>query len=364
MMRIVLATTARQRGGVWRHIMDVAAGLRQRGHDIEIELDPKASMLCGEASRQGFTVREPSSRPAPDVWHLHLADTYSRESLWSLVSARRSGAVVVVTEHLPRTDASDPSARSHSTRSRPGSWPAKTAFKRLQFSLCDRIVVVSDASRRFLLTRYGVDPHKVVTIPNGVGPCDVEPSSPETPPRFVAVGSVIAQKGFDLLVDAAALADATWSLEVVGDGPHRVELQERASTLARSVRFVGLRPDVAGTLRSATALVMPSRWEAWPYAAMEAMQQGVAVVAARVDGLPEIVHEGATGILVEPESPCDLAKALDRLADDPRLAEAMGKNGQRRVALFDDGSMLDALMRAYTGRRVGPRGADLVGIQS
>src|SRR5580704_5685237 len=180
MMRIVLATTARQRGGVWRHIMDVAAGLRQRGHDIEIELDPKASMLCGEASRQGFTVREPSSRPAPDVWHLHLADTYSRESLWSLVSARRSGAVVVVTEHLPRTDASDPSARSHSGSSRPGAWAAKTAFKQFEFSLSDRVIAVSESSRRFLLMRYGVPPRKVVTVLNGVRPGNVVPSTPES----------------------------------------------------------------------------------------------------------------------------------------------------------------------------------------
>ena len=197
---------------------------------------------------------------------------------------------------------------------------------------------------------------------NGLGAYSVNPSSPETPPRFVAVGSVIAQKGFDLLVDAAAFAESNWSLEVVGDGPHLVELRERASHLARSVRFVGSRPDVAATLRSATALVMPSRWEAWPYAAMEAMQQGVAVVAARVDGLPEIVDEGATGLLVDPEDACDLASALDRLAGDLRLAETMGKNGQRRVARFNDEAMMDGLLRVYRGSKMRRRVAALVGM--
>jgi glycosyltransferase involved in cell wall biosynthesis len=364
MMRIVLATTVREKGGVWRHVTDVAAGLCRRGHKVEIDLVQAASLLREDASARGFSLREESVRTSPDIWHLHLADTYCRDSLRSLVSARRSGALVVVTEHLPRTDASDPSARSRSGASRPGAWAAKTAFKQFEFSLSDRVIAVSESSRRFLLTRYGVPPRKVVTVPNGVRPRNVMPSPSETPPRFVAVGSVIAQKGFDLLVEAAALARAPWSAEIVGDGPHLVELRERASRLARPVRFVGRREDVASSLRSATALVLPSRWEAWPYVAMEAMQQGVAVVAFRVDGLPEMVDDGTTGLLVDPESPGSLAEALDRLAGDARLARTMGRNGRCRVALFDEESMLDGLVRVYTGMTSRRRSTDLAGMPS
>jgi glycosyltransferase involved in cell wall biosynthesis len=212
--------------------------------------------------------------------------------------------------------------------------------------------------------RYGVPPRKVVTVLNGVRPGNVIPSTPETPPRFVAVGSVIAQKGFDLLIEAAALAQAPWSAEIVGEGPHLVELRERASRLARSVRFVGRREEVASSLRSATALVVPSRWEACPYVAMEAMQQSVAVVAARVDGLPEIVDDGTTGLLVDRESPGSLARALDRLAGDARLAQDMGRNGCRRVALFDEESMLDGLARVYAGMTSRRHNADLAGMPS
>ena len=364
MMRIVLATTARQKGGVWRHMTDVAAGLRGRGHEVELDLVRTASLLREDAAARGFTVREASARRAPDVWHLHLADTYCRDSLRSLAAARLSGAVVVVSEHLPRSDASDPSARSVGVRSRPGSWAAKTAFKRFEFSLSDRVVAASESSRRFLLTRYGVPPRKVVTIPYGVRPISVAPWSPETPPRFVAIGSVITQKGFDLLIEAAALAEAPWSAEVVGDGPHLTELQARASRLGRSVCFVGWQDDVARALRSATALVIPSRWEAWPYVALEAMQQGVAVVAARVDGLSEMVDDGETGLLVDPEAAGNLASALDRLAGDPRLARTMGRNGQRRVALFDEESMLDGLERVYAGTTSPLGRADLVRMPS
>ena len=246
MMRIVLATTARQKGGVWRHMTDVTAGLRARGHEVELDLVRTASLLREDAAARGFTVREASPRRAPDVWHLHLADTYCRDSLRSLVAARLSGAVVVVSEHLPRSDASDPSARSVGVRSRPGSWAAKTAFKRFEFSLSDRVIAASESSRRFLLTRYGVPPRKVVTIPYGVRPISVAPWSPQTPPRFVAVGSVITQKGFDLLIKAAALAEAPWSAEILGEGPHLTELQaRRLASDGRSASSVGKRTSPA-----------------------------------------------------------------------------------------------------------------------
>jgi glycosyltransferase involved in cell wall biosynthesis len=358
-MRIALATTAQGKGGVWRHMTDVAAGLCARGHEVELDLARSASELREDAERRGLTVRKAPNRTAPDVWHLHLANTYSCASLRSLVSAGRSAGLVVLTEHLPRTDASDPSLRFGHASSRPGAWAAKTAFKRFEFSLCDRVIAVSEASRRFLLTRYGAPPRKIVTVRNGVRLSNAVPSRPEAPPRFVAVGSVIAQKGFDLLLDAAALARVPWSAEIVGDGPHLMELQARASHLARSVRFVGWREDVSGTLRSATALVAPSRWESSSYVAMEAMQQGVAVVALRVDALPEIVEDGATGFLVDPAAPRALASALDRLAGDPQLAETMGRNGQRRVASFDLESMLDGLERVYTGAASRPFRSDV-----
>lgn len=351
MTRIVLSTTALDKGGVWRHMSDVAAGLSERGHLVELDLAPSASPLHQDAQERGLRIHNSARGPAPDVWHAHLADTYSRESLRSLVRARRSGARIVVTEHLPRNDASDPSLRLTDPSSRPGAWMAKTALKRFEFSLCDRVIAVSDSSRRFLLTRYGIPPLKVVAVLNGVGPSNLEPSIPETPPRFVAVGSVITQKGFDLLVQAAALASVPWSADIVGDGPHLADLQERASRLARSVRFVGWRDDAVSLLRSATALVVPSRWEASSYVAMEAMQQGVAVVASRVDALSEIVADGTTGLLVDPLAPGSLASALDRLASDQQLAQTMGRNGRRRLALFDRESMLDGLEQVYADIR-------------
>ena len=98
--------------------------------------------------------------------------------------------------------------------------------------------------------------------------------------------------------------------------------------------------------------------------AMEAMQQGVAVVAFRVDALPEIVEDEVTGLLIDTVAPGALAEALDRLAGDPELAETMGRNGQRRVARFDLASTLDGLEAVYAGTPTRRRRADLVGVAS
>ena len=358
-MQVVLATTATGTGGVWRHLMDLAEGLGARGWEVEIGLPDSAGDLRRRSTAAGFGVCGVLPRSRPDVWHLHLGNTYDPSALGAVAVARARASSVLLTEHLPRSDASDPGARRGTDRATPGARAAKTAFKRTQYALCDRVVCVSEASHRFVLDRYGVAPGKVVTVPNGVGPAPAPAGWPEGPPRFVAIGSVIVQKGFDVLVEAAAEAQAPWSVDVVGDGPHLPDLRARADWLGVPVRFLGHRDDVGTVLAGATALVVPSRWEASSYVAMEAMQAGRAVVASRVDALPEIVEDGLTGLLVEPEDARALARALDRLAGDRARAETMGKEGYRRVAGFRLDAMVDGLVDLYRDirrpRRLGSR---------
>jgi glycogen(starch) synthase len=346
-VRIVLATTASSGGGVWRHVVDLATGLKDRGCEVEVALPAGATGLRGEAVALGLPLRDLLDRDPTDAFHLHLADTYDRRALAALALARRTARVVIVTEHLPRTDASDPSASLGAGAPTRGARAAKTAFKLAEYALCDRIVCVSEASRRFLMVRYGVRAHKVVTVPNGIAVTGAPLSWPETSPHFVAIGAVIIQKGFDVLIEAAALAGAPWCVDVIGDGPHRSELASRAERRGLPVRFCGQRAEVGAALASASALVLPSRWEAWPYVAMEAMAAARPVVATRVDGLPEIVDDGRTGLLVEPEDPAALAGALDRLAGDRSLAQALGRAGYERVAGFGIDHMVDSVLAEY-----------------
>ncbi len=156
---------------------------------------------------------------------------------------------------------------------------------------------------------------------------------PMNPPRLLCVGMLTPVKGFDLAVTAfASLARRFPHMRLVigGDGPARKNLEQQAAELGVSHRidFVGwVRPDgVAALMNSATLVIMPSRWEeAFGLVALEAALMARPVVATHVGGLPEVVADGQTGLLVEKDDPEALAGAIAVLLDHPELATEMGK---------------------------------------
>jgi glycosyltransferase involved in cell wall biosynthesis len=346
-VRIVLASTITDGGGVWRHQRDLATGLVERGCRVDLSLPKGAESPRADAHDRGLSVILPSAHPKADIVHVHQGDTYDRTSWQYLARARLGGATTLLTEHLPRTNASDPTAVAPGETSSRGAQAAKTAFKRSEFALCARVLAVSKASRSFLLDRYRLAPDKVVAIPNGVEPTAGPAPWADGPVTFVAIGSVIRQKGFDVLVEAAALAKAPWEVEVVGEGAHRESLQARADQLGVGVRFSGHCTDVTSAIARSTALVAPSRWESSSYVALEAMQEGRAVVASEIDAFPEIVADGETGLLVPPEDPAALAGALDRLARDPVQARWLGRAGHVRLAQFGLDQMVEGVLNEY-----------------
>jgi len=354
-MRVVLAASITSSGGVWRHVVDLAGGLESRGCTVSLALPDEATVLRGAASDRGIACRSFGDGGGADVWHVHVADTFDPQVLRALVGARRRAGAVLVTEHLPRTDASDPSASPQGASRSFGAWSVKTAFKRVEYLLADRIICVSQASGRFLQLRYGVAGTSIAVIPNGIARRGRPVRPPSDDPCFVAVGSVINQKGFDLLIDAAAHAKEPWRVVVLGEGPHREALTDLAGTLGAPVEFAGWSEHVPAALGRSRGLVLPSRWESWPYVAMEAMALGRPVVAAAVDGVPELVVHGETGILVPPGDPEALARALDLLASDTDLATGLGEAGRIRVGMFDLDGMVDAHLAAYRGAMAGRR---------
>jgi glycosyltransferase involved in cell wall biosynthesis len=138
------------------------------------------------------------------------------------------------------------------------------------------------------------------------------------------VGNLVAVKAVDVLLQAwAALDDPRARLVVVGDGVDRAALEAQARPLA-NVKFLGALPqaEVAGWLGAANVLVLPSRHEGMPNAVVESLASGVPVVASRVGGIPELVDEGANGLLVEPGDAAALGKAL---------AAALGRDWNRET---------------------------------
>ncbi len=230
-------------------------------------------------------------------------------------------------------------------------WPS---WKKNIFAYCERllarythrILTVSETLRQELLIKERLHPDRVVTIPNGIDPT---PFCREVdrravlrllglPPLGQLVGTIARlapQKGVSYFLQAAAVLcrDCQVNFVVVGDGPLRQALEEESRTLGLDGRlfFVGERADIPQILAAMDIFVLPSITEGLPLTILEAMAAGKPVVATRVGGLPEVILDGETGLLVPPRDPHALAQALARLLSDRRQAVEMGQKGRQRV---------------------------------
>jgi glycosyltransferase involved in cell wall biosynthesis len=209
-------------------------------------------------------------------------------------------------------------------------------------------VCVSEGVRRFSVEVAGLDPDRLAVIPNGVD-TDAIDRAPAVPreslgidadaPLALFVGRFDRQKGLDVLLDAAGrVADARpdWRLCLVGEGPECAAIAGRLGAdprLAERVRLLGRRDDVAGLLKAADVLVLPSLWEGMPNVILEAMAARRAVVATAVEGSAELVVPGETGWLVPPGDADALAEALRAAARDRTAAVRFGQAGRERVEL-------------------------------
>jgi glycosyltransferase involved in cell wall biosynthesis len=150
------------------------------------------------------------------------------------------------------------------------------------------------------------------------------------------LGRLDPQKRPDIAVRALAALRPTHpdaSLWIVGDGSWRGELEALVADLdlSGSVRFLGPRKDVPALLSEAACFVLTSDYEGCPLSVLEAMAAGVPVVATAVGGVPELVVDGETGLLVGPRAPDEVAEAVGQLFDNPAVARTMGAAGRARV---------------------------------
>ena len=190
----------------------------------------------------------------------------------------------------------------------------------------------------------------VRVIHNGVPDVAITPLPRPVPgPTVGSVGRLSPEKSYDVLLRALeSLPDVTAVL--VGDGPERARLEDLAHHMGIRERLIitGWHPDPLPWLPTFDVFVLPSRLEASPLAAIEAMLASRPVVASNVGGLPELVVDGETGVLVQPEDASALAEALGSLLADPSRRRRMGARG-RQVAResFDLRRMVGAYESLY-----------------
>lgn len=220
----------------------------------------------------------------------------------------------------------------------------------------DRIVACSRATLDHLLELApGIRPRAEVVY-NGV-PAPDRPPTPlrSDPPRLVCLGRLHEEKGFHVALAAADRLSARWpALEIVvaGEGPARSDLEAIATRgrLPGRVSFPGwVAPDgVYDLLEGATIAVVPSIHEGFGLVALEAALASRPVVASTAEGIPEVVVDGETGLLVPPGDAEALAGAIDRLLADPAGATAMGARGREHaLARFGVDRCVDGYVEAY-----------------
>jgi glycosyltransferase involved in cell wall biosynthesis len=169
-------------------------------------------------------------------------------------------------------------------------------------------------------------------------------------PLVLSVGRLHPQKGFDLLVQAAAsLAGRVPAplFAIAGEGPARRALERAISRAGAPVRLLGRRGDVPELLAAADVVVMTSRWEGSPLAAHEALFAGRPVVAAAVGGLPDLGADGAVDLVRAGDVPV-LAAAIARILDDHDHAARLAARGAARALTWPDGTAsADAVIGRY-----------------
>lgn len=188
---------------------------------------------------------------------------------------------------------------------------------------------------------------RVVELPNSVDVDGVRSAAAQATRKgegftFCAVGRLSTQKGYDLLLDALARANERlpcgWELLLLGNGPRREDLVDRARTLglADRVSFLGHDENPYPVMASADVFVHPARWEGFGLVLVEALALERPVVATDCPGGPrEILDGGRYGVLVAPDDPVALSEALVRIATDDRLRGELSSRALEGAKRFD-----------------------------
>jgi glycosyltransferase involved in cell wall biosynthesis len=257
-------------------------------------------------------------RLRPDVFQANLISPWScRYGI--LAALLTHGTRVVAVEHLPG----------------PATAKFPRRLKRLISKRLDAHVAVGDRTARELEARIGLKPNTIRAIPNGVTDRALTPPARSWPgPTIGSLGRLDRQKGYDVLLEALpALPDET-AVMILGEGPERSCLERQASRLGVQdrLRLLGRRENARDYLATFDVFVLPSRFEGLPLALIEAMLAELPVVATDVGSDSEVVRDGQTGLLVEPDDPEALGRALTSLLCSPQERERLGRTG-RMVAL-------------------------------
>jgi glycosyltransferase involved in cell wall biosynthesis len=379
----VVGTTA---GGTGAHVRMLAAGLTRRGMAVSVFGPASTAAVLGAASLPGvgFTAVEFGDRPrpgdaaavlrlrralraaSPGVVHAHGLRAGALTVL-ALAGIRRRRPAIVVTVHNAPPHGGGAAVRVY------------RVLERMVARGADLVLCVSpDLERRMRAAgarRVGQAVVPAPDMPAGPRPNGrageqlalgtsagghTVPAAPATQvspgalaagaPLVLAAGRLAPQKGFDVLLEAAARwrdLEPAPLLVIAGDGPLAGELRARAAALGVRAEFPGRRDDIPALLASAAVFVLPSLWEGQPLVLQEALRAGVPVVATHAGGIQDLTGDDAA-LLVPPGDAARLADAVRSVLRDPALGTRLRTAARARgAALPSEDDAVAAVLACY-----------------
>ncbi len=296
-----------------------------------------------------------ASELAPDIGHLHAHFLHTPASVTRYAAMMR-GLPWSVSAHAKDI------------------WTTPDWEKREKLASCAWATTCTRANALHLRS-LAAEPSRVDLVYHGIDAKRFPPPDAKTaaapgdarPVVILSVGRAVEKKGYDDHLPALARLPATldWRFEHVGGGPQLQGLEEEARALGIAERVTWLgpltQPDVLARYRAADVFVLSSRVagdgdrDGLPNVLMEAQSQGLPCVATDVSGIPELIEDGVTGLLVAPRDRDALARALARLVGDPALRARLGEAGRERTLRdFSLERGIDRLVERFGGAVVSP----------
>lgn len=326
-------------GGQETRILHESAGLKCLGVKVIILCQPD-SKLAQKAGEVGIDVRIHTIKSSIDIIAIRYIQRLIKEECIDIVCTH-SGKDSLVAAIAGRLSLRKPRV----VRTRHLALPITS---KITYSIFPhKVVTVSEYVRKYLIHEEGIAETKVVSIPTGI---DIERFNPDKvkavsrsefniPSGAPVIGTVAIlrrKKDHHTLLDAIPIIlkefpDAVFIF--AGDGPQREDIERKIleKGIGKNVKLLGFRKDIPEILKMIDLFVLPTLQEALGTSYLEAMAMGKPVVGTKVGGVPEVVMDGISGVLVEPEKSQLLAKAIIELLRDKEKMKRMGRAGEAYV---------------------------------
>ncbi|MEA3248867.1 MAG: glycosyltransferase [Patescibacteria group bacterium] len=374
-MKIFYLITKSGRGGAQVNVLSLVREARRRGFDVTVATGDKgwltdrvtaegAETVCLRGFRRSwnpasvpFLVNELRSElngRRPDILHMH-----SSNALFGVLATNSTGTA------SPRTIAT-----VHGLSVLHPGWEGSVAKRvayretvRHLWSKCDRVVFVCRSDLEFAERNGLVDTEHASVIHNGLAAphdfLDVHearerlgvPRRGSSLPVIGTIARLSAEKDLDLFLDTARLMIGDrCTFRIVGGGPEEFRLVRKIHErgLDGKVAVVHSHGDAYRIARGFDVFLMTSKYEGLPYTLLEAAHAGVPVVAVSIGGVPEVIIDGETGLLVHERDASELAGAVRRLLDESELAKRVSGAARARAELvFTENDMADKTLDIY-----------------